>query len=812
MPETVNVQAKKQLAKLLATENITVVHAGTRTATFDPKRRILTLPIWKDMSGDIYDLLVLHETGHALYTPKGSKPLIDACNKIDSKHTGAAKTFINVVEDARIEKLQKKRYPGARGSFVRGYKALVERNFFGTKGKNINEFGIVDRLNIHFKVGHDANIQFSEEEMKFVKAIEDAMTFDEVVNICIDLYAYAKKERADKKKQEEKAQEDLEGDEDPNEKQGQNDKQGTKKVASKVEEQDDEDETIDPDVEPAGLPDEDEDDSNGPPDNSDPDVDVDGDKDEEESGDDKDAAGDSDEAEEAEESEGEPGSAGSEDDGDDEGGEDDHPDTGTETEDGPGTQPEAEPDDSPIESTTDQSWTEQQDELRDKEALPIRYLGLPEPRLSDIVVGYKEVNADIRSFYTIYDLKHKTSLVASHEAEFERFKHENKPVVDWLLKEFEMHKAADQYARTTYASSGELDMRRLHEYKYSDDILRRNAIVPGGKNHGNITFLDFSGSMKEHLLGTVHQLINQAMFQRKAQIIFRVFTFGAMTPGDRFRGQGRANTAAFNHSEDDYAFYAGFTLREVLSSAMTAREFNEACVNLLLLASGASADYMYSTVSAEYAFVQLPPTDQLGGTPLNEAIVCAIPLALEMRKRAQHVNVTFLTDGEATTNGYYCVTDYGTTAPIKYGQEKIYLRDEVNREDYDMDGNNISVTNQFLHILKARTNVTVVGFFISGKNPESAFHNFFPDKELVLKSQVDKLKDQLEKNFFVVSTTTGYDEFYILPSGSKLRIGQTGSVLAGLITNAQMVSAMSNQGQMQRKQRVLLTRYIKLIS
>ena len=65
-----NHSAKSQLAKLLATENITVQHKpDAKTAWFDVKNRVLSLPVWREMSNDLYDLLVVHEVGHALDTP-----------------------------------------------------------------------------------------------------------------------------------------------------------------------------------------------------------------------------------------------------------------------------------------------------------------------------------------------------------------------------------------------------------------------------------------------------------------------------------------------------------------------------------------------------------------------------------------------------------------------------------------------------------------------------------------------------------------------------------------------------------------------
>ena len=53
---------KSLLAKLMAAENITVQQKNVSTASFDPKNRILTLPILKDsMSEDVTDLFIGHE-------------------------------------------------------------------------------------------------------------------------------------------------------------------------------------------------------------------------------------------------------------------------------------------------------------------------------------------------------------------------------------------------------------------------------------------------------------------------------------------------------------------------------------------------------------------------------------------------------------------------------------------------------------------------------------------------------------------------------------------------------------------------------
>ena len=53
-----NIGSKSQLAKLLATEDISVEHANVETAYFDLKARKVVLPNWKDMPPELYDLLL----------------------------------------------------------------------------------------------------------------------------------------------------------------------------------------------------------------------------------------------------------------------------------------------------------------------------------------------------------------------------------------------------------------------------------------------------------------------------------------------------------------------------------------------------------------------------------------------------------------------------------------------------------------------------------------------------------------------------------------------------------------------------------
>ena len=177
-------EIKGNLARLLATENLIVEHRKTPTASFDVDRRVLTLPMWDKASGTVYDMLVGHEVGHALFTPNEDWTIVADCPK----------DFVNVIEDARIEKLMKRKYPGLRKSFAGGYKELNDQDFFGIADEDLSKLSLIDRINLHFKVGSSAMIPFSIEEQVFVARTDVAETFEEVCQIAVDVYEFSKQE------------------------------------------------------------------------------------------------------------------------------------------------------------------------------------------------------------------------------------------------------------------------------------------------------------------------------------------------------------------------------------------------------------------------------------------------------------------------------------------------------------------------------------------------------------------------------------------------------------------------------------------
>mgnify|MGYP003127592644 CR=1 FL=1 len=172
---------KSTIARLLAEEDIHVVSKKMDTAYFNIKKRELGLPIWKDEVSKVEEeLMVCHEIGHALWTS------MDMIKKSEAR--GLNSSFVNILEDARIEKFVKRKYPGSVNLFKKGYVALAARDFFGVANEGVNSCNLIDRINLFFK-GQDG-VEFSDDERVFVDRVEKLETEDEVLDLAEELYKY----------------------------------------------------------------------------------------------------------------------------------------------------------------------------------------------------------------------------------------------------------------------------------------------------------------------------------------------------------------------------------------------------------------------------------------------------------------------------------------------------------------------------------------------------------------------------------------------------------------------------------------------
>jgi hypothetical protein len=699
------VESKSLLAKLLAEENISVQHKKANTAYFDVKNRVLVCPILKDMPAELYDLLMGHEVGHALYTPP--EGWHNAVTKSNQKNF---KSFLNIVEDARIEKRIKDKFPGIRSSFFKGYKNLFERGFFGvSEYTDISDLKLIDRINLHFKLGTLINVKFAAHEQKFVDMVDGVTTWEDVVRVAQALYDYAKN---------------------------------------------DEPETdINPDIE--DLLD---------------DLDL-SDLGDEES-DDEMEVGDGKDAKVAEVKKMLSNNY-----------------------------------DNTPKSVTDEVFRRKESDLVDDQCKPIAYVNFPKINMKDRIVHEDLVHDNIKNHVA----KQPYDLFSTFGVSIKAFLQKNERYVNYMVKEFELRKNAKQFARASVNKSGELDMKKIGQYKLTEDLFRRVTIVPQGKSHGLVMFLDLSGSMRGNFKGTVEQLLIVTTFCRKVNIPFEVYGFTDSAVVDQ---QDRENfpfqgVPLGERAEGNIIFYAEntFRLKRYLSSKMSRTKYNQAMLNLLLLGE------MFQRSTG-----MVPATEHLNGTPLNEAVAASISVVNNFRdsNRLEIVTCMFLTDGEGqqTVTNYVCSSSTSGSpsfrAQVGSWDYRINITDPVTKHSVTVGDEEI--TKGLLMLAKKITGANYVGFFITDGSPflsnVKKVHRLYgvrtPDNIEVLAN-----KGRKEKFFPVMNT--GFDVYFVVPGGRDLEVNDLGIEVDTSASKSDIRRAFMKSVNSRATNRVFLSRFCNTI-
>jgi hypothetical protein len=200
-------------AKALASENLSFsFDKNAETASFDIKSRHLVLPVW-DVSETLQTMLIAHEISHALWTPyEQSEKLLKAA-EAEGFHIPLLQRIANTVEDVRIEKLMKVKYPGTRRDFFLGYKEIVDTDMFSFSKVNFAEQNILNKLNMHFKWGVPGflEVPLNEDEIELAKIIDNVTTFPEVIAVAKALYEHPKMQQLKEEYEQHMSKGDLEG-------------------------------------------------------------------------------------------------------------------------------------------------------------------------------------------------------------------------------------------------------------------------------------------------------------------------------------------------------------------------------------------------------------------------------------------------------------------------------------------------------------------------------------------------------------------------------------------------------------------------
>lgn len=664
--EETSTEKRSLIAKLMATENIDVRFEHVSTAAFDLENRQLVLPIYEGFSDEVYSMMIAHEVSHALNTPND-----DWLKAIGNDATKAA--YLNIIEDARIERLIKKRYPGVVNDFKAGYAELHERDFFGVAKKDLSSLTLIDRLNLYFKSYGHLNVPFSEDEVVWVNKVASTVTFDDAVRVTEELYDSITNPTENPDSSDDESN-DNDEDGDENGEGSSSDESG--------------DENADSDVE------------KGEGESSD-------------SGEDSDETDDSDNG--SGKGEGDLSGEDSEEKNDRSEGDESAPAVGDDSEDGEGS---GENDSTSAENVDDNDSAKNEktsagvdDETReapepvtqgnlDKNLensagnnrrgigtvvvedpdLDERWSDLVEPYDSFLAIEREEIRkmneyaVRRRNYYgngsSNYDPITEDKVVGMYKA----LAKENSKVINHMIKEFELKKSAAEHKRSMTSKTGNIDMDRLYQYQMNDDIFLRNEVVPEGKNHGVVMYVDFSGSMAagrnyERIRNTMMQIFNMAMFCSKTGIPYRVYGF---------TNAGRENT--WNADARSEIADRGARFFTPSNAMVEGRMYNpgDSCFRLLTILDSRmrKADWLFamgliagsSTIhtngrSSDWDFV----IGYLGGTPLNIALYIAPYVIRDFQNESRVDKTIFMLYTDGGAGDYFTIYKNENVIPAHYG-------------------------------------------------------------------------------------------------------------------------------------------------
>jgi hypothetical protein len=704
---------KSVLARLLANENITVQQGNYETAYFDVDKRVLGLPLWKDMGKDVFDMLVGHEIAHALFTPTDFHTFMSE---------GIPHSWLNIVEDVRIEKLVLRKYPGLVGNFKRGYTSLMmgESDLFGIKDKDLSTLGFMDRLNIHAKARDMIEVPFAADELPFVAQAKACETYEDVVQCCRDIQAWLKQKAEDQQEQEQKPQ--------PQMSQGKGDgEEGEEQSMPAPSNQNDEEGDED------GLP----------------------------------APSDA---------------------GDEEGGDAGEASQPTEPESGLMDQ----------EAITETNFNQNASKLNEEGTIFAKGLTRQEAYASIVpyalIAEGRRTKAQNRNYYG--------ETPKFPEDKYVEFLTDTKRVVNLMVKEFEMRKAAYRSLRARESTKGTIDVNKLHKYQYDDMLFKQVSHLADAKNHGMVMLIDYSGSMYNSLSGVIRQTLTLLMFCKRVGIPFEVYSFTSVGGSDAWKPMTAAKKAARPvitrvNSEE-------LALLKLFDSTMTKRDYDEA--------------FRMMFWQSEDRYAARSTFEDLGNTPLNTALMAMQYVISDFREkhRVQKMNLVTLTDGDSNSLHLLGGEDIESNPSRRYSRKTVI---EVNGKaiqitdatrGYGQQGR--GHTAAFVKAI-GDMGVATINYFIASRGYElngelSRSLDYARKSDEAFKAKKKEIRDT---GVAIFDNNAGYDRRFILPA-DKMNDNIEDLEVDADMTVAKIAKAFSKSNGSKKKSKVLTQKFAELVA
>ena len=430
------------------------------------------------------------------------------------------------------------------------------------------------------------------------------------------------------------------------------------------------------------------------------------------------------------------------------------------------------------------------------------YLEIPEFPLDKLIVSNSFVVSQVNKFWdNVYeDLDNPFERI---DAELAKFKKDASKEVNYLVKEFECRKSADSYARATTSRTGVLDTSKLHTYRYNEDLFKKVTTLPEGKSHGLVFLLDWSGSMGDHLLSTVKQVLNLAWFCQKVGIPFRVYAFTNAWYVERSSEYWEPQKNLLGDAESNSVWASDdFRLIEFLTSEGNAKDFEKQVKTLWRLTKANSRGYDNPAIPVGFS---------LSGTPLFVALssLTSVLPAFQKKYGLQKVHTIVLTDGESEPLTYtsYRETRDGDLRPVRcqIRSRSTYLRDRKLGTTYSLGDYHKQQTSIMQNLRDRFPFMNFIGIRICSGRDFGSMVRWWTEQ-----SVSPEMSSKWKKEKSMTLDIGNYTKFFAISAGD---MGASSEFeVQNDATKSQIKSAFKKSLQKSKFNRKILSEFVELVA
>ena len=430
------------------------------------------------------------------------------------------------------------------------------------------------------------------------------------------------------------------------------------------------------------------------------------------------------------------------------------------------------------------------------------YLEIPEFPLDKLIVSNSFVVSQVNEFWdNVYeDLDNPFERI---DAELAKFKKDASKEVNYLVKEFECRKSADSYARATTSRTGVLDTSKLHTYRYNEDLFKKVTTLPEGKSHGLVFLLDWSGSMGDHLLSTVKQVLNLAWFCQKVGIPFRVYAFTNAWYVERSSEYWEPQKNLLEDAESNSVWASDdFRLIEFLTSEGNAKDFEKQVKTLWRLTKANSRGYDNPAIPVGFS---------LSGTPLFVALssLTSVLPAFQKKYGLQKVHTIVLTDGESEPLTYtsYRETRDGDLRPVRcqIRSKSTYLRDRKLGTTYSLGDYHKQQTSIMQNLKDRFPFMNFIGIRICSGRDFGSMVRWWTEQ-----SVSPEMSSKWKKEKSMTLDIGNYTKFFAISAGD---MGASSEFeVQNDATKSQIKSAFKKSLQKSKFNRKILSEFVELVA